>query len=836
MVCSIGNIYSNFVDYAEDNSLASNQTVENSRWFGRGAELLGLSNQVNSFSYKNAYQGVDDHGVSLRRKLKSRNSVPGRDLTFSAPKSVTLLALVKEDKQIINAHNHAVNRALDYIEQNCIYTRTGKGGNSRQQTHNMVAAIFQHQESRNLDPNLHSHCVVFNQTQGEDGKWRAMDNRELYQQKMTIGMVYRHELGQRIIELGHSINWREDGTFDLASFKPEQLQQFSSRRTEIIDVAGANSSGKAKAYACVSTRNKKRYVKAEARKTVRASWVKKYNSLNLSAAQISNKSGAELGKTLDNPQQLTSRIELIDRTIKTLDSKDNKTRFSKHELLKEVLIQAKGQYKLDLIQKGLEQHPSLIEIEDGKLTTFKLYRKERAQNQKNERSNTQASEQKKESNILESATSLLDRELHGQHTDSFSPTEKFSLIEVIDKPNGMASLRDNNFYQAVENYLQRDERQQSRTIILTDTKANENEITSHLRKKLIQQKKLGNDPIRSICLQRKNIGKIDLTKAENYQVGDMIKFNRQSKRFSSQHLYKVLSIDENRKVLNLGDRFGSRVELPLNRYQNREVFKVKKRELRLNEKLRFTRPQYVKNQQVSKGQVFSIVNLKDKQRITIKINGKKTTVKSSQLLYAEYDYAATVKECQGRNIDSCIYCPSTAKSIQSFKQDIYEIASRIKVQLTVYTSDNFREKVQPLQPQMEQFKQQNTTPVNTLKSIDDTLFELASSAKYIVLNEGNQNFDNQIEYFDLHEARNGGLLDRIVFDSPDRVMIEKDAQNLSIYYDGRTIEFDHDFNVKKNELTEQQTRSLNQRTQSIKQKILERSRSQKIQQNIDLSR
>ena len=831
MVCSIGSPYSNFVDYVEDNSIALNQKVENSRWFGRGAELLGLSNQVNSFSYKNAYQGVDGRGVSLRRKLKGKNSVPGRDMTFSAPKSVSLLALVKEDKQIINAHNHAVNRALDYIEQNCIYTRTGKGGSNHQQTHNMVAAIFQHQDSRNLDPNLHSHCVIFNQTQGEDGKWRAMDNRELYQQKMTIGMVYHYELGQQIIDLGHSVIWREDGTFDLAIFKPEQLQQFSSRRAEIIKVAGDTSNSKTKALACISTRNKKTYVKAEVRKTVRASWVNKYASLNLSTAQTSSKSSTELEKTLENQQQFTSCTELIDRTVEALNSKDNKTHFFKHELLKEVLIQAQGQYKLESLQKELKQHPSLIEIENEKFTTVALYQRERAHRQKDNRSNTQATTGKKESNLLQLATSILDRELHGQHTNLFSLTEKFSLIEVVD--------RDNKMSQAVENYLQRDEPQRRQTIILTDTKANENEINSRLRKELIQGKKLGDYSVRSICLQRKNIEKIDLTKIENYQVGNMIKFNRQSKKFSNQHLYKVLSIDEDRKVLGLGDRFGSRVELPLDRYQNREVFEVNKRELRLNENLRFTRSQYIKGKQVSIGQPFTIIKIKDKQRITIEINGKKTIVKSSELLYAEYNYSDTLKERQGRKIESCIYSPSAAKPDRLFKQDIYEVAVLTKGQLTVYTSDNFKNQDRPVQLTMESFKQISPEPINTFKSIDDTLFELASSAKYIVLNEGQRHteeFIDRVEEFDWDEGRNGGLLDRIIYDSLDGVTIEKDPQNLSIYYDGRTVKFDQDYNVKQNELTEHQTRQLNHKTQAIKQQSLERNRAQRINQNIDISR
>lgn len=831
MVCSIGIPYSNFVDYAEDNFITPNRAVENSRWFGRGAELLGLSDRVTSRSYENAYRGVDDRGSSLRRRLTNKNSVPGRDLTFSAPKSVSLLALVQEDKQMIDAHNCAIDRALNYIEQNCIYTRTGQGGSNHQQTRNIVVAVFQHQDSRNLDPNLHSHCVIFNQTQGEDGKWRSMDNRKLYQQKMTLGMVYRHELSQQIIELGHSVNWKENGIFDLANFKLEQLQQFSSRRAEILNVAGVNSSGKAKSYACVSTRNKKEYIKAHDRKALRDFWTIRYNSFGLSTAQTVSRNSAEPEKLKENPKQLSSRIELIDKSIKVLDDRDNKTRFLEHELLREVLIQARGEHKLDLLQRDLKQHHSLIEIEDNQLTTIELYKKERALTLEDDRSNTQAWLGNKEPDVLELATSVLDSESHQQHPDSQFKTEKFILIEV--------SKHDNKVSQAIENYLQQAELLQNKIIILTDTRAEANELTSNVREGLVRCGKLGDDPIRSVRLQRKDLDRKDLGKTESYQVGDMIKFNRQSKNFSNQHLYKVLGIDENRKVLNLGDRFGSRVFLPLNRHQNREVYEVKRRELRVNEKLRFSRGQYIKGKQVPKGQPFIITKIKDKQRITIEINGKKTIVKSSELLHAEYNYSDTLKERQGRKIDSCIYFPSAAKSNRLFKQDIYDVADLTKGRLTIYTLDNFRNQDRPLQLKMELFKQTHIEPINTFKGIDDTLFELASSAKYIVLNEGQRHESvNQMEEFDLDEARNGGLLDKMIYDSPDGVTIEKDPQNLSIYYDGRTVEFDQDYNVKQNELTEREIHQLNQKTQAIKQQSLERNQALQIQQNqnIDLSR
>ncbi len=735
MVCSIGSPYSNLIDYAEENFVTKNQTVANSRWFGQGSVNLGLIGQVNSGDYQNVYRGLDNFGNNLRRQLSNKNSRPGRDLTFSAPKSVSLLALVLGNEQIIKAHSMAVNRALEYIEQNCIFTRTGAGGRISLQTKNMMVAIFQHHQSRNLEPNLHSHCVIFNQTQAEDGKWRAMDNRQLYQQRIAIGMVYHHELSQQLMELGYSINWNQDGTFDVAGFESSQLKQFSSRRAEIINMAGENSDAKTKARACVSTRNSKKYVNAIERITQKESWQHKLSTLNISVEHYSA-----------NNRQLFSRSELIDKSIKTLSERDGKTQFSQHELLKEVLIQAQGQHQLDQLQHDIKQHPSLIPTKNEKLTTIDLYRIERVK-------------QRAENRQTASRGVELNR-------------EKFSVHEISDAHNRIS--------QTVDNYLHLEDRKQSHTVILTDTQPDEFKLTSQIRQRLIQQNKLSAEATNTVVLQSKNLTKPDITNPQNYQVGDAIKFNRSNALFSNQHLYKVIKIDEKNRVLHLSDRFNNLRELPINRYQNREVFKVERRELRIGEKMRFNRSQYINGKQVSAGQSFVITDIKDKQKITIKTKGQKNIVKADNLFLSEYNYVNTLNKYQGKKIDSCIYYPSTDKSKQSFQQDIYSVASKTEEKLTVYTSDhllsqNIKVKTNPYldmesnqQPNgiskvqvSPNIQSENIQPSVSLN--DNILFNIASSANHLVIDLGvSSNTDEQR-----------------VYHSPDGVMIETDPQNLS---------------------------------------------------------
>ena len=146
-------------------------------------------------------------------------------------------------------------------------------------------------------------------------------------------------------------------------------------------------------------------------------------------------------------------------------------------------------------------------------------------------------------------TSRLDLPVRGgkSHQEQKDPSS-FLLKEIPE--------RERRKSQTIRDYLKRDGHlPQSKTIILTDTEEDRQVLTYHLRQELIQEHKLGSDSIRSVVLQPKNIEPKDLTQIQNYQVGNAIKFNRQSNRFSNQRFYKILSIDEHGKVLKLGDRF-----------------------------------------------------------------------------------------------------------------------------------------------------------------------------------------------------------------------------------------------------------------------------------------
>jgi conjugative relaxase-like TrwC/TraI family protein len=363
MVCSIGRLYAKVKDYAQDNYYTQNQGLTNSQWSGQGAAILALNGQVSTAEYNNAYLGLDSQGNPLRQRQSGKKYNPGRDITLSAPKSVSLLGLVKQDQAVIQAHQQAVKTTLTYIEQNCIFTRTGKGGANHLQTDNALFAVFQHDDNRNQDPQLHSHCVIFNQTQGEDGKWRSMDNRELYQQKMTIGMVYHHELARRLQILGYELDWRSDGTFDVRGYSPEQLKEFSTRKQEIENAVGDGANAVTKAQACTKTRRGKVYKAAEERETLKQRWQKQAELISISHPKPKVH---QLNRDY-HLQNLDKQKELLNQAIEIVTEKQ--VAAPKHIFLKEALRQSQGNYSLKDLETEINQSKSLIKTQDGRLTT-----------------------------------------------------------------------------------------------------------------------------------------------------------------------------------------------------------------------------------------------------------------------------------------------------------------------------------------------------------------------------------------------------------------------------------------------------------------------------------
>ncbi|BAY42166.1 hypothetical protein NIES2111_65620 (plasmid) [Nostoc sp. NIES-2111] len=279
-----------------------------SRWSGKGAKKLGLSGAVNDQeTFFNIVNGRSPDGSQnlCARKLDSSQRRAATDFTFSAPKSVSLQALVGGDERLITAHQLAVQKTLELIEERYSYTRaTTQNSQQLIRTNNLVVAEFDHIETRELDPHLHTHALVMNMTcleqgkRGEQGKqggmkkaeedeedwnnslsspaspsppalasWYSLLNDEIFKNKKFLGMVYQNYLAVEIQKLGYEVEARKHGQFEIKGFREEDLKEFSKRRQQILNAAGENATWAEREAAWTATRNLKQKINPDELKT-----------------------------------------------------------------------------------------------------------------------------------------------------------------------------------------------------------------------------------------------------------------------------------------------------------------------------------------------------------------------------------------------------------------------------------------------------------------------------------------------------------------------------------------------------------------------------------------
>ena len=165
--------------FAADNYYTRADADRSGEWVGKGAEILGLDGRVDAKQFEAILKGLLPDGS--RVGSEGRDHRAGTDLTFSMPKSWSLIALVGGDNRIIDAYRDAVKETLHWAEKNLAETRMEvKGREKVVPTGNLVVGLFQHDTNRNQEPNAHFHAVVANVTQGPDGKWRALRNDKLW--------------------------------------------------------------------------------------------------------------------------------------------------------------------------------------------------------------------------------------------------------------------------------------------------------------------------------------------------------------------------------------------------------------------------------------------------------------------------------------------------------------------------------------------------------------------------------------------------------------------------------------------------------------------------------
>lgn len=223
-------------------------------WLGAGARMLGLHGRVEAERFNAMVAGIDPSDPDLRRALLSKerksrtingkrhDPVAAYDLTFSAPKSVSVLFALGDAataRELVAAHDAAVQAAFEYLEDSAVYTRRGRNGSVVEQGEGLIAAAYRHRMARSKDPQLHTHVVAANLVRTpSDGQWRALHAAVIYRHARTAGVLYQAHLRAEVRDrLGLTWGPVSKAAAELEAVPSPVLREFSRRRIAIEQAA-----------------------------------------------------------------------------------------------------------------------------------------------------------------------------------------------------------------------------------------------------------------------------------------------------------------------------------------------------------------------------------------------------------------------------------------------------------------------------------------------------------------------------------------------------------------------------------------------------------------------
>jgi conjugative relaxase-like TrwC/TraI family protein len=260
---------------AKEQNYWSQRSEISGEWQGRLAENFALAGAVSADEFARLSQGQHpqtaeqlvrqrasyEYADANGKTVKTMEHRAGWDATFSAPKSVSLTALVGGDDRVRAAHRESVRIALEHLEY---YAMARIGGNHpAEATAKFIAAKFEHDTARPVDgyaaPQLHTHAVIFNITERETGEYRALQPQSLFASQQFATAIYQSELTYRLRLLGYEITAGRSGAPEIKGYTQEYLDASSPRSQQIreyLERTGRNGKEAAE-IAAHSTRDRK---------------------------------------------------------------------------------------------------------------------------------------------------------------------------------------------------------------------------------------------------------------------------------------------------------------------------------------------------------------------------------------------------------------------------------------------------------------------------------------------------------------------------------------------------------------------------------------------------
>jgi conjugative relaxase-like TrwC/TraI family protein len=208
------------------------------RWYGAGASSLGLQGEASPAGFRRMFEGRHPDTGELLGRPHGRNAVPAFDVVLRPTKSVSILYGLGDPatgQAVLAAHHAGLAEAVGYLDEH-VGARRGHGGVQHVSGQGVLAVGFDHRTSREGDPLLHTHLVVANRVQGPDGRWTALDGRDLYRHRLAADTIYRATYQRELVRtLG--VEWTaadQHGNRELQGI-PEELVRGFSKRTGQID-------------------------------------------------------------------------------------------------------------------------------------------------------------------------------------------------------------------------------------------------------------------------------------------------------------------------------------------------------------------------------------------------------------------------------------------------------------------------------------------------------------------------------------------------------------------------------------------------------------------------
>jgi conjugative relaxase-like TrwC/TraI family protein len=352
--------------YTKEDYYFSEEKAHPTKWVGKGTTLLGLSGAVSRQDFSSLLAGKAPDGQSLSGKVVApEKRRAATDFTFSAPKSVSIAALVQQDERVLETHHQAVNRALSVLEERYAQTRVSTSeGRQKIVTGNIAAAVFTHSTSREAEPQLHSHCVVMNATQLPDGRWFSLSNEAAMANQKLLGQIHQNELAVALQQHGYQIEQKPHGQFELKEYSPELLTAFSTRRQQILklieqwEATGSENNRALREMATLVSRKRKPKELDEG--VLQRGW----NAL----IQLKGLELPELPSDQSQTVQMTpSAPDLLESAIQHCGEREPV--FRQTQLERFVFEHQLGVSNFDAIEQAIAENPELLRVEDGKLTT-----------------------------------------------------------------------------------------------------------------------------------------------------------------------------------------------------------------------------------------------------------------------------------------------------------------------------------------------------------------------------------------------------------------------------------------------------------------------------------